>query len=246
MQLQDSVLIIKDFPPRKSKNKLLEEDESSPSKKRKLDHGIEGLDVDYTTVKPQVEKAKSIVDFELEGSCSICASPLEHDEGMYTICPNPSCNSVTHLTCLSKGFLKGDEEALVPVSGSCPSCKEQTRWIDVVKELSLRMRGLKEVEKLLKIKRPRKGKGTASQVVVESSDSEMHEEGDVLGELNQTSGGLGGDDWHRAEEEGDSDTGSIASHASQASKCGHRVSRKGKMPMVIEDSDGWDDVEIIE
>ncbi|KAN0099757.1 hypothetical protein V8E51_013532 [Hyaloscypha variabilis] len=172
---RDSITIIQDFPP----SDLVSDNESgSPKRKKaKLTHGIAKLIVDYSNEKPHVEKGKNIVDFEREGSCAICHGELEHDAGIYTICPNKACESVSHLTCLSHHFLKDEEDALIPVKGHCPNCKAEIRWVDVVKELSLRIRGQKEVEKLLKEKRVRKGKAvTASQAT--NIDTEEDEDDD--------------------------------------------------------------------
>ena len=149
------------------------------------------MTVDYSNEKPHVEKGKNIVDFEREGSCAICHADLEHDAGIYTICPNNACESVTHLTCLSRHFLKDEEDALLPVKGHCPTCKVEVRWVDVVTELSLRIRGQKEIEKLLRVKRVRKGKAvTASQATNideeedEEDDDELEDEIDMLREGN--------------------------------------------------------------
>merc|ERR1711939_716447 len=157
--IQTTIAIIQDFPPPSSdKDPPISADERSPrSKRQKTSHGIEALEVGYDTSKAHIEKAKNIFDFEQEGSCAICRENLEHDGGIYTICPSPGCESITHITCLSKHFLKDtDDDVLLPVQGTCPSCNQELRWVDIVKELSLRIRGQKEVEKLLKVKRARK------------------------------------------------------------------------------------------
>ncbi len=117
--IRDSLDIVHQFPlPAATSSGK----ESSPKiKRKKLDHGITALAVDYSDHKQHVEKGKDIIDFEREGSCTICHDDLDHDGGIYTICPNPGCESVTHLTCLSKHFLKGEEGAVVPIDGNCPS-----------------------------------------------------------------------------------------------------------------------------
>lgn len=145
---------------------------SSPKPKKEevtTDHGITTLPVTYIPHKQHVQKSKAIMGFEREGSCSICRQDLIHDKGIYAICPHPGCESVSHLTCLSKNFLEGETGrhgssgelskrdqglALVPTAGKCKSCGRTMRWVDIVKEVTLRMRGAKEVEGLLK--EPRK------------------------------------------------------------------------------------------
>ncbi len=131
--------------------------------------GIAALNVDYASQKQYVEKAHSIIEFEQENSCTICSETLDHDHGIYTICPHQDCESVTHIKCLGEHYIKnemmgkdGREEVVVPIQGPCPSCEAVTKWVDVVKEVSLRMRGEKLVEKLLKKPRTKKVKNTTS------------------------------------------------------------------------------------
>jgi structure-specific endonuclease subunit SLX1 len=207
--------------------------------------------VDYSNEKPHVEKGKNIVDFEREGSCAICHSDLKHEADIYTICPNPGCETVTHLTCLSQHFLKDEADAFVPVKGQCPTCKAELRWVDVVKELSLRMRGQNMVEKLLKGKRVRKGKAATAASDIddreEEDGDEMVEENGMLREnnLGEMSEDLG-DAWHEMDALDDSDTGSIISNTSKPRPA---TSYKGIQAIglgtVIEDSD-WDDAEILD
>ncbi|TVY64319.1 Structure-specific endonuclease subunit slx1, partial [Lachnellula suecica] len=218
---------------------------SPSSKKRKIAHGIEALTVDYTDQKPYVEKSKDIIDFEREGSCAVCKSSLEHDEGIYAICPNSGCESVTHLTCLSRHFLSNEDlETLVPIKGTCPSCKAELRWVDVVKELSLRMRGQKEVEKLLKAKRVKKTKaGTASQAVPESSSEE--DEDEVMEDFIPGAGGVkDGGDWHGIDDSDGSDAESVTSNAEMAKTASH-ASKARRLGTVVEDSYG-SDLEILD
>lgn len=182
------------------------------------------------------------MDFEREGACAICHSDLGHDQGVYSICSSPGCESVTHLTCLSSHFLAGEmSDVLVPIKGHCPSCKTEQKWVDVATEVTLRMRGQKEVEKLLKVKRVRKGKVTASQALIEDDDDEEEEEdedievlaigGPERKELSDEWGAMGGDS--------DSDLDSVFSAVSASSQV-RKTTPKGKgkaMPTVIEDSD---------
>lgn len=245
--IPSSTTIIQDYSP-----KLLPGSESSPrAKKTKPDHGIQALKVDYSDQKSHVEKAKEIVDFEREGSCAICERDLEHDGGVYAICPNSGCQSVSHLTCLSKYFLKGDQDALVPISGKCPSCKADLKWVNIVKELTMRMRGQKEVEKLLKVKRARKGKAVkSSQAITESSDDDIDDDRDEELVFNDLRLGIQsadtGDSWHVISDSDNSDAGSVTSNASYNKGASpYRPRRPIGLKAVIEDSD-WDDAEILD
>lgn len=138
-------------------------DPSAENGKTNPGHGIHTLPITYASHKSYLEKSKSVIDFELEGSCAVCTEFLDHNDGIYTVCPQPSCGSVAHLSCLSSHFLKhertnqgihGEDDdlilSIVPIEGHCPGCDEKLKWVDIVKEVTLRMRGQKEVEKLLK------------------------------------------------------------------------------------------------
>ncbi|RDW95058.1 hypothetical protein BP5796_00821 [Coleophoma crateriformis] len=242
--IPDTIPVMIDFPASK--------DPGPVQDGKRLDHGIDAIDIDYISQKPHVEKGKQIVDFEQEGSCSICSAVLEHDLGMYTICPTQGCQAVTHLTCLSKQFLADDDEdAMVPTSGNCPKCKVKMPWVDVMKELTLRLRGQKEVEKLLKVKRIRKKQITASQTLVEGSDPDDEAEYEKLEEeirrLQKLNPELG-ESYLDFEASDDSDTGSVVSNATQKSSPKDRAAttKKPRPPVVvIEDSD-WDDAEVLD
>lgn len=49
---------------------------------------------------------------------------------------------VAHLTCLATEFLDDakDQLSLVPVSGSCPDCRKQLFWGDLIQDLHNRHR----------------------------------------------------------------------------------------------------------
>ena len=114
-------------------------------------------------MKDHVAKSKAVFDFEREGNCIVCRAALLPDEGIYAICPNTGCEGVGHVTCWSKHLLSPDSsDEVVPVSGECPSCGGRVKWGDMMKELSLRLRGQKEMEKLLK--KPRKRKAASTPV----------------------------------------------------------------------------------
>lgn len=199
------------------------------------ERGIVSLPVDYAPLKRQVLKAKDVMDFEREGKCTVCGEELEHEGGVFTVCRGEGCDGVAHLGCLGKRFLEeeereggkeGGEENVVPIQGSCPHCGEVMRWVDVVKDVTLRMRGEKEVERLLRVKKTRgkgKGKTSAEKVIADTEDDESLDEDagtegeqdveelDSLRDLNPK-GTVGlGDGWPSLSEEDDSDLESIAS-----------------------------------
>lgn len=139
--------VLTDFGP------VTETDASLPSA-----WGIHALPVDYTPVKDYVEKAHNIVMFEQEGNCVHCKKALESGKGLYPMCPNQGCEAMGHLDCWSRHALSGEDEGIIiPQQCTCPACGGDIRWGDMMKELSLRIRGPKDVEKLLK-KRKRRAK----------------------------------------------------------------------------------------
>jgi structure-specific endonuclease subunit SLX1 len=242
--IRDSIKIIQDFPTSDTASDDVLE--SPRTDKANLAHGITGLAVDYSKERPHVEKAKNIVEFEREGACSICHSDLEHDAEFYTICPNLGCESVTHLTCLSQHFLKDEEDELVPVKGQCPTCKAAIRWVNIVRELSLRLRGQKEVEKLLKGKRVRKGKAvTASQAADFDDEEDDDDDDELVNEIEllrksdfAKTDTIMGDTWHEIDTSDDSDTESIISNKSKVKQATSYIGIPTiGLKTVIEDTD---------
>lgn len=116
--------------------------------------GIHALPLDYTPLAPYLEKGQNVTTFEREGNCVVCLQHLEHDKGLYAICSNGECEGMGHVDCWSRHLLhqKGEDDGMVlPVEGRCPKCDGVVRWGDMMRELTLRMRGgQKEVQKVLK------------------------------------------------------------------------------------------------
>ncbi|KAM5344782.1 hypothetical protein ACJ41O_010644 [Fusarium nematophilum] len=123
--------------------------------------GIHALPLDYAPLKGYVEKAHNVVSFEREGKCVHCHEELESSRGLHPICPNDGCETMGHLDCWSKHALGGEDDGtVIPRSCRCPSCGGEIQWGDMMKELTLRVRGSKEVEKLLKKRRRTKKTAT--------------------------------------------------------------------------------------
>lgn len=88
-------------------------------------------------------------------------------------CPQVRCPLYAHLPCLSTWFLTQDENTidkplLLPIGGTCPLCRSQIKWGEVVHGLGHRLRQQKENEaKLEKSKKKierRKIKSVQNQV----------------------------------------------------------------------------------
>ncbi|EMC93774.1 hypothetical protein BAUCODRAFT_47071, partial [Baudoinia panamericana UAMH 10762] len=120
--------------------------------------GISAIDVTYRTLKPHVDKSRRLFDNAEWVNCAVCAEGLPASGASTLICPTEGCNAMSHVECLSARFLavEHDQDAIVPISGSCPGCGSQLQWVDLVKELSLRMRGPKQLEALFKARRKAK------------------------------------------------------------------------------------------
>ncbi|PQE23752.1 GIY-YIG catalytic domain-containing protein [Rutstroemia sp. NJR-2017a BBW] len=250
--LRPSLSIITDFPSEETTSVDEHGDETSTPV-----HGIAALNILYQDNKPHVSKARDIIAQGREGLCDVCQQDLKKDPGIHTTCPNPGCEGVTHMSCLSKHFLRSDGDGtMIPIKGLCPSCKTEILWIDVVKEVSLRMRGEKQVEKLLKEKRVRKGKDTAASqaAALEDEDEDEDEEEEEEEELAdeeiddlQIYGSEIQDEeirfQHYADDSDDSsDTSSVVSTSSTKSQTGKKRRKlKHALVTVIEDSEMEDE-----
>ncbi|KAK4211487.1 hypothetical protein QBC37DRAFT_426888 [Rhypophila decipiens] len=127
--------------------------------------GIYKLPLDYEPIKEYVAKGREIFEFERLGDCVVCHQKLDAHTGLHAVCTNNGCEGVGHLSCWSRHLLSTDDSAadantgrgkgIIPIQGRCPSCGGEVQWADMMKELSLRLRGTKEVDKLLKVKKKR-------------------------------------------------------------------------------------------
>lgn len=172
-KLRPGIDIIMDessLAPKKGQSEAVQSDE--------MPKGIHALDLGYSGLKPQIEKCQEIFQERANVECSICSTKTPATGAGTLVCPHEGCKAVSHLQCLSSAWLKGEgdvaNEALIPTSGKCPSCDTKLLWVDLVKDLSLRMRGEKEVKAIFK---PKRAKKTAA-AVEEESDSAS--EDDVL------------------------------------------------------------------
>lgn len=123
------------------------------------------IDVDGAGLKPQLQRSTFLLDGTRTVSCAVCSKGMDVSTTMILVCPNQDCNATSHLSCLAQGFLQSDEEVgtLVPRNGSCPSCSSSLRWIELVRDLSMRTRGQAELEKLFREKSKRKPKDAMAE-----------------------------------------------------------------------------------
>ena len=242
---------------------------SSPgNKKRKQEAmgqgGIMGIDIGYTYLKGPIEKSTFLLADSETINCSVCGKEMGFERKLLLVCPIARCRAVCHLSCLGDKFLRdeGVSDSIVPTSGKCPECNSETLWVDLVKEMSLRLRGKKELAILTKKRRGRKAKvpklakAGVSKAEVSQSEDETDTDSDngALGAALLPAGDeddLLQDQWRFQEKDDDDDLTSVTSAASGFSD-GIDMPSPGKpsvaaprLKTVIEDSE-WDDAEILD
>ena len=196
--------------------------------------GIQAINVGYSSMKEHLEKARSVL--ASSPRCIVCSERLHPNGAMTLVCPNNTCRTAGHLSCLAPSF-SADNEDVVPTTGECPGCGTKLHWIDLVKELSLRMRGEAEVQKIFKVRKPRATKkddaAAASTAVADnaSGDEDIVEEDMPYLSVSDDS-------------EIDDDAPARNDYAMPNGR-GFQASNAAREPdPFIEDSD-WDDAEIV-
>jgi structure-specific endonuclease subunit SLX1 len=205
---------------------------------------IERLDFGYLGMKPYLEKSKEKIVPGANITCAVCKVRIEVENSLTLVCPHHGCNATSHLQCLSAEFVRQEngnatnEDSVVPLEGSCPSCNTPTNWRTLVQELSLRTRGQKEVEKLSK--KPRKKKGDAVEAVgfVPMTDGLLQEAMDLESDADES------DDEQRFRKfEEEAIKTASQDLATETSTSDQR--QKGSPIPYVNDSD-WDDVEVLD
>lgn len=193
--------------------------------------GIQAIDVGYNSLKPHLEKSKALL--ATSPRCTICSDHVPNDGAMTLTCPKKNCNVASHLSCLAPSF-SGDGEQLVPTNGNCPGCGTKLRWQDLVKELSLRMRGEEEIEKIFKVRKPRAKKGEAAAAAPSVAEDPSEDEGMVEDDLPELS----------ESEEVDVDEPMPASNQHAVSQGRGYEVLTPRRARFVEDSD-WDEAELV-
>lgn len=224
--------------------------------------GTDGVDVGYSKLKDHVEKSLFLLAEGEVNRCAVCAEDIQSQARTVLVCTLPTCRAVFHMTCLAQSFLDQEhqENAVLPTSGKCPQCKSELQWVDLVKEMSLRVRGEAEVAKLMKKPKVPKAKAvkelladaTAEAIAGEADEDYNHGlEEDESDSTNAFEDPLS-DDWHFQENDDDEDdrvsVTSVTSNASTWLDPRSHIMPVGRGPsleVVIDDSDG-DDVEVLD
>ncbi|KAF1967267.1 hypothetical protein BU23DRAFT_542987 [Bimuria novae-zelandiae CBS 107.79] len=139
---------------------------------------IRQISVAYEDCKTHVEKAKALIDEQRSRSCGVCSTRLKMVTEPVLVCPVTTCRTVCHIQCLSNWFLaqENTQDAMIPIEGTCPGCHTPLNWSTLVKELSLRARGQKEIEAMFKPKRKRKADGAPESEVAEPEELDEEDE----------------------------------------------------------------------
>jgi structure-specific endonuclease subunit SLX1 len=165
--LRSHLPVITDFEPSTTTTAPAVDAEGEEDGPKLPSWGIHALPVDYVPMKDYVSKGREVFRFEREGHCVVCKEYMPPGEGVYALCANDGCEGVGHLSCWSRHMIPPREwqDNLIPVDGRCPKCSGEIHWADMMRELTLRTRGSKEVDKLLKKKRVPKTKAKATSAV---------------------------------------------------------------------------------
>jgi hypothetical protein len=77
--------------------------------------------------------------------CAECEEPLDESAADYLRCNHPPCTLTAHIICLSARFLREEYQKhkvknLIPLGGTCPLCKVEVKWGDLIHAMKIRMR----------------------------------------------------------------------------------------------------------
>lgn len=118
---------------------------------------VHGLQVNYAKFEDYLEKAAFLLDDPADLCCRICQGRTIPSEELVVVCPQAQCHCISHMVCLSARFLEaaGDPDRFVPLHGICPACEQRVQWPVIMQELTLRRRGDREVQTILRRKKKR-------------------------------------------------------------------------------------------
>ena len=225
--------------------------------------GVEGIDVGYNKLATHLEKSLSVLAPGQKISCAVCDQSIDSKPALVLICPEQECRASSHLNCLAQHFLQEEavESLVLPISGRCPRCRSMLRWMDLVKELSLRLCGEVQVARLMKKPKTRAKKasrrdekffsGVEENLTDDANclDHAQSRSDDESSTRSTTSEEQLMDDWYYQQD--DDDTMSVTSNASGVSSCldcPSPTKHQGSAPnlgILIEDSE-WDDAEVLD
>lgn len=200
--------------------------------------GIDGIDVSYESSKPHLEKSGPLLKESKTLACGVCAKAMDPDKSITLVCPEECCTTVSHMTCLSASFLRqeGKPGAILPLQGKCPGCDMTTYWSTLMRELSLRTRGEKEVASLFKKRRTTAASRAKTTAAAAAAAEALDEDADSADEGDSSDG------MDSLDEAVDQDVGEVLQEAAT------RRATSGMDSEEYDDVDDWyhreDDVDV--
>ena len=201
--------------------------------------GIRAIDVGYGGMKHHLQKSQGLMEKTSLPRCTVCKHNVPPKATMSVVCPHEQCNAVGHLECFASRFSDKGANELLPIDGNCPECGKNVNWVDLTKDLSLRLRGGKEITELLKIRKARATKGKKGSVgLIEPIIAPSEVEESESDEANE--------EWHYLTDSTNAESDRPNSqHSSRlASKRPESFNKCAALDRIIEDSD-WDDAEVM-
>ncbi len=229
----------------------------SQRRKRKADligrGGPEGTDPTYARLRGVFEKSQFLLDEGDDQTCSICAGEVDIRKSLFVICHTGACQSIAHVSCLADTSLKRKKSAssIVPEAATCPACSQERPWLELMQQVTLRNRGMKEIKKLLAKKGKRSTAAVAADIMETESDNESEEDEALTAKhVVDEEAGLSSQEEEENDDDDDDDKSSIASADSSISRTSNaskkdnvkprvrgKAKTKAKLEMVIEDSE---------
>jgi len=127
--------------------------------------GVGSLEIGYRAFKCNLLKSITLLESEQSVECAICHETMKPDRDLILVCSDESCHMTAHLSCLSNHFVSVENklDVVLPIDGICPKCKAKLCWVDLLRDLTLRIRGQAEVKLLMKPPRETKSKQPKSK-----------------------------------------------------------------------------------
>lgn len=137
---------------------------------------VDAIPVDSSPIHDYLEKVHFLLDDPGHLQCQICREVVNPLEERVVVCPQPHCHGLAHLLCLSAKFLHAtrDRDRLVPTEGACPACHETVSWPLMMKELTLRTRDAKSVQKILRKRKKQSSRQATSRATPVPAEDPKH------------------------------------------------------------------------
>ena len=226
----------------------LTQDKGWPRRPPPRKGGIAAVAVTYEGLKSRVEKGLLLAE-PATINCVVCLRELANPASTALMCSHSSCHAISHVACLAKHFRENEATGyILPVKGNCSSCERELWWVDLVREVSLRARGAREMEQLFKAPRVMKPEvvGDRSRIEekslpVRTCNVSVSSGEEKMAWVENIDEDQVPDDWL---EQCDDDCASTVSGLSSISEASSPT-EQNRLRTLVEDSD-WESAEVIE